>query len=141
MGVIADGIMAYAQPLIDASDGSPEQLQCAMTITQLCYNLALLPEDARDEFFDKIRPGLEMDDAEFDRFRYSVVIPMIERHQEMFPLMHRRAPFGSDPFAPPPRATAKTPAPAAVPPRIDRYAPCPCGSGDKYKFCCGKKSR
>lgn len=22
---------------------------------------------------------------------------------------------------------------------IDKYKPCPCGSGKKYKFCCGKK--
>jgi hypothetical protein len=25
------------------------------------------------------------------------------------------------------------------PPVLDRYAPCPCGSGKKFKFCCGAK--
>ena len=33
---------------------------------------------------------------------------------------------------------ATPPQPSAA---IDRYAPCPCGSGEKYKFCCGEKGR
>ena len=48
MGAIAEGIVAYAQPLLDQTDGSEEQLNKAFTISQLCYNLALLPEDSRD---------------------------------------------------------------------------------------------
>lgn len=36
-----------------------------------------------------MRPTLKMDDDEFEAFRRSVVIPMIRRHQEMFPRMHR----------------------------------------------------
>jgi uncharacterized protein YchJ len=26
-----------------------------------------------------------------------------------------------------------------VVPMVEPYAPCPCGSGNKFKFCCGKK--
>ena len=48
MGAIAEGIVAYAQPLLDQTDGSVEQMNKAMTISQLCWNLALLSEDARD---------------------------------------------------------------------------------------------
>jgi preprotein translocase subunit SecA len=29
--------------------------------------------------------------------------------------------------------------PARVPPKVGRNAPCPCGSGKKYKNCCLKK--
>jgi preprotein translocase subunit SecA len=36
-----------------------------------------------------------------------------------------------------PRAQAKTPA-AASHPRVGRNDPCPCGSGKKYKKCCGQ---
>jgi preprotein translocase subunit SecA len=36
---------------------------------------------------------------------------------------------------------ATTAAPAKTKPKVDRYAPCPCGSGKKYKFCCGAKGR
>ena len=38
MGAIAEGIAAYAQPLLDQTDGSLEQLNNAMTISQLCWN-------------------------------------------------------------------------------------------------------
>ena len=34
MGAIAEGIAAYAQPLLDQTDGSIEQLNKAMTISQ-----------------------------------------------------------------------------------------------------------
>ena len=49
MGAIADAIVAYAQPLLDATDGSVEEMNKAFTLSSLCYNLALLPEDRRDE--------------------------------------------------------------------------------------------
>ena len=45
MGAIAEAIVAYAQLLIDQTDGSMEQLNRAMTISQLCWNIALQPED------------------------------------------------------------------------------------------------
>jgi hypothetical protein len=43
MGALAEALVAYAQPLIDQTDGSLEQLNKAFAISQLCYNLALLP--------------------------------------------------------------------------------------------------
>ena len=39
MGAIADAFVAYAQPLIDQTDGSEEQLSQAFAMSQLCYNL------------------------------------------------------------------------------------------------------
>jgi uncharacterized protein len=48
------------------------------------------------------------------------------------------ATHGSSPAHPPAAATA--PAPAAAPGRVPgRNDPCPCGSGRKFKVCCGRK--
>ena len=58
MGAIAEGLVAYAQPLLDPTDGSEEQLNKAFTISQLCFNLALLPEDSRDTTLSEMRPAL-----------------------------------------------------------------------------------
>ena len=139
MGAIAEALVAYAQPLLDQTDGSEEQLNKAFTISQLCFNLALLPEDSRDTTLSEMRPALKMDDEEFDTFRRSIVVPMIRRHQEMFPQMHRRV--ATDPLqsGPSPRAHPRMAAPAEKYPGTDRYAPCPCNSGQKYKFCCGAR--
>ena len=48
----------------------------------------------------------------------------------------RRPPRSAPPSflsSPPPALSSKLPAP------VDRYDPCPCGSGKKYKFCCGAR--
>jgi hypothetical protein len=144
MGAIAEGFVAYAQPLLDQTDGSEGQLNKAFTISQLCFNLALLPEDSRDRAMSEMRPSLNMSDEEFDDFRRSIVVPMIRRHQEMFPQMHRRVSTNSSPSGPSPsgpslRARPRMTAAGEAYPGTDRYAPCPCNSGEKYKFCCGKK--
>ena len=90
MGAIADAIVAYMQPLLDQTDGSEEQLNKAAAIGQLCYNLALLPEDSRETTLGEMRASLGMNDEEFDEFRRSIVVPMIQRHEAMFPGLHRR---------------------------------------------------
>jgi uncharacterized protein YecA (UPF0149 family) len=141
MGAIAEAFVAYAQPLLDQTDGSHEQMSKAFALSQLCYNLALLPEDEREKSLSEMRPTLEMDDEEFDAFRHSVVIPMIRRHQEMFPLLHQRASTVFSRSALSPLAQPRGTVPAEAYPGTDRYAPCPCNSGEKYKFCCGKKRR
>jgi hypothetical protein len=87
MGAIAEGITAYAQPLVDQTDGSPKQVQAALTMAMLCWNLAILPDAELDEFLAGVRPSLKMDDEEFRAFRRDLVEPMIRRHREMFPRM------------------------------------------------------
>lgn len=143
MGAMGDAIGAYIQPLIDQTDGSPEDVKKALLLGQWCYNTALLPADEREEMFAEMRSSLGMDDDEFDDFRRSVLEPMIARHEQMFPLLHerRRAPasVGGRSSWPEPRPLASEPR-AAQPEKKstgDRYAPCPCGSGKKFKFCCG----
>jgi SEC-C motif len=146
MGVIAEAFAAYAQPLLDQTDGSEEQLNKAFAIGQLCYNLAVLPEDGRDQMLREMRSSLEMDDEQFDDFRRCIVLPMIRRHQEMFPRMHSRgstrfSQVGPSPTGPSLGAPQIQAARSEARPRTDPYAPCPCNSGRKYKFCCGKRGR
>ncbi|MFC1498632.1 SEC-C metal-binding domain-containing protein [Verrucomicrobiota bacterium] len=125
MGVMAESMVAYAQPLLDEADGSKEQMQHALSITQICWNLALLPETEQEESLATMRPALKMDDAEFADFRQSVIAPMIARHHEMFPNMPRMDSQGT----PPPREKKYA--------GTGRNARCPCNSGKKYKRCCG----
>jgi SEC-C motif len=138
MGAIAEGIVAYAQPLLDQTDGSMEQLNKALSISQFCWNLALLSEDARDQMLSTMRPSLDMNEEQFGEFQRSIIDPMIRRHIEMFPLMHRRGsttPWPSDPsLQAHSRATVGEAYPGTEP-----YALCPCKSGRKYKFCCRRK--
>ena len=140
MGAIAEGIVAYAQPLLDQTDGSAEQLNKALAISQLCWNLALLPENERDQMLSEMRPSLQMDEDQFDEFRRAIIDPMIRRHQEMFPLMHGRVSTAASPSGPPPPAHSRAAAGETYP-GTEPYAPCPCKSGRKYKFCCRRKGR
>jgi uncharacterized protein YecA (UPF0149 family) len=141
MGAITEGFLAYAQPILDQTDGSQEQLNKAFTISHLCFSLAQLPEDRRDTRLNEMRPVLKMDDEEFDEFRRSIVAPMIQRHQETFPRMHGRVASVPSQSKPSPRALPRMAAPAETYPSRDRYAPCPCNSGEKFKFCCGARGR
>jgi hypothetical protein len=141
MGAIAEAFVAYAQPLLDQTDGSQDQLSKAFAVSQFCYNLALSPEEMRETALSEMRATLEMDDEGFDAFRRTIVVPMIERHQQMFPRLHNRG--SADPWqsVPSVQAQPRTTASREAYPGTDRYAPCPCNSGQKYKFCCGMKRR
>ena len=131
MGAIADGFAAYARPLLEETDGSIDKMNRAMSFAQMCWNLALLPEDKRDAAIDEMKPALKMTDEEFADFRQNLILPMIHRHHEMFPGLHNRSKQGSDILGVMSSLTTKKY------PGTGRNAPCPCGSGRKYKFCCG----
>jgi hypothetical protein len=144
MGAIAEAFVAYAQPLLDQTDGSVDQLDKALAISQFCYNLAQMPEGSRERALSEMRLTLEMDDEEFDEFRRSIIVPMIRRHHEMFPRLHNRgstdfSQSGPSPSGPSFRTRPEMTARRERYPGTDRYAPCPGNSGRKYKFCCGKK--
>jgi|CXWL01.1.fsa_nt_gi hypothetical protein len=138
MGAIAEAIMAYAQPLIDQTDGSLDQLNRALALGQLCWNLALLPEEERDKVLGETRPTLKMEDDEFEAFRCSVVGPMIRRHEEMFPRMHGLDSMGHSKGTAASQTRPATLARTKKYPGTGRNAPCPCNSGRKYKLCCGR---
>ena len=130
MGAIAEAIAAYAQPLLEETDGSIDDMNRALTLAQLCWNLALMPEDQREAAIDEMKPALKMTDEEFADFRQNLILPMIHRHHEMFPGLH-------DHFKRTSNAVGVVSSPTKKHPGTDRDAPCPCGSGRKYKFCCG----
>ncbi|MCX7014457.1 MAG: SEC-C metal-binding domain-containing protein [Candidatus Sumerlaeota bacterium] len=131
-------MVAYAQPLLDETDGSPAQVQNALTLAQLCWNLALLPELGSDDSLSEMRKALKMDEDEFEGFRRDIILPMIQRHHEMFPGL---APIGSMDESgglPVPRTRPATASRAGKFPGTGRNEPCPCNSGKKYKRCCGR---
>jgi hypothetical protein len=80
-----------------------------------------------------------MDDEEFDIFRRSVVAPMIQRHKEMFPRMHGGLSLGRSESGPSPPAHPAKAGRGERYPGTPPHAPCPCNSGEKYKFCCRAK--
>lgn len=144
MGAIADAIMAYAKPLIDGTDGSVEKMNKALAISQACWNLALLPEEQRRAGLVDLRDCFQLGDEEFDEFERTILLPMIRRHEQMFPRMHQPgwlAPLEVERLEPdwPPAPAAKSSESTA--PQPGRYDPCPCNSGKKYKFCCGRGRR
>ena len=128
MGAIAESMLKYAQPLIEATDGSQEEMQRALSVAQMCWNIALLPEPEQEEMLVEIRSMLGMGEDEFTKFRESVIGPMILRHQDMFPNLSRK---DSRTSAAPPSGRKKYPG-------TGRNEPCPCNSGKKYKRCCGR---
>ena len=137
MGAIADAMVAYAQPLFDEAGGSPEQLNQAMLIAQICWNLALTPEEELESALADLQSTLKMDADEFEDFQRDVVLPMVERHYDMFPDMPRMGEEDQSQEASPP-PTPVAPLRSEKYPGTGRNAPCPCNSGKKYKRCCGQ---
>lgn len=147
MGIIAESIVSYAQPLIDESDGSLESMNQAMTMAQMCWNFAITPEDQRDAAIEKMKLAINMPDEEFVDFREVFINPMIRRHIEMFPGLHGRSEkkprFDDDLFYDKmfyDEAPNDESSPVESKNRgLGRNSPCPCGSGRKYKKCCGSR--
>ena len=138
MGAIAESIMAYAQPLLDETDGSIKQMNNALALGQVCWNLALMPEEACNEALREMRPSLKMEAGEFEAFRRNVVVPLIRRHQEMFPRMHGLGSTGASTRISAPPSGTTPPVSRAKYTGTGRNTPCPCNSGKKYKKCCGR---
>lgn len=127
MGILSDSMIAYAKPLLDDTDGSQEQMQYALHLAQLCWNLALLPEKEQMGVLEQMRPELKMNEEEFSDFCKSVFAPMIQRHRDMFPSRHRVV-----------SKKAVQSIRKEKYPGTGRNDLCPCDSGKKYKKCCGR---
>ncbi len=137
MGAMAEAVLAYAQPLLDQTDGSLEQMNNALAMSGLCYNIGILPESKRPAMLSDIKARFAMDDDEFADFYSEIVHPMLKRFDALFPKMHAEnvntshdSPSRSSPI------TAESHPKSAEP---QPYSPCPCDSGKKYKFCCKQK--
>ncbi|MBN1642873.1 MAG: anaerobic sulfatase maturase [Anaerolineae bacterium] len=61
-------------------------------------------------------------------------------YQQLFAYAERRLSALSARIPPPPPPLAPSPAPPAEPRVVGRNDLCPCGSGKKYKQCCGRRS-
>src|SRR4051812_32017849 len=138
MGVIAESIATYAQPLLDDTDGSIEQMNRALQVGTLCWNLALLPEEDLAGALVEMGRSLEMNEDEFEAFRRTVVVPMIRRKKEIFRGMRGVGAGGPKKDFPAPPPPAPPPVSREKYPGTGRNAPCPCNSGHKYKKCCGR---
>jgi preprotein translocase subunit SecA len=133
MGAIADAIAAYAEPLLKDSSGTPEGIQFAFAMAQLCWNLAVAPEEEWDEILNFMKKELKLEDAEFEECKRDIFFPMVKRHKEMFPNLHDKN-SGHDVrnFLSDERFMSNQKQ------RVGRNSPCPCRSGKKFKQCCGK---
>ena len=140
MGAIAEAMVAYAQPLIDDCDGSIEGMNKAFMLSSVCYNLGRLPEEKRESMISEMQAKFGLNDVEFEEFRQSVLSPMLQRYETMFGGRQLNG-FGNSLQSRTRRSSRPTEeATGEEKLRVDRYAPCSCNSGLKYKFCCGKKS-
>ena len=79
----------------------------------------------------KTSPWMTRNSTYFD---VQSLAPMILRHKEMFPFMHRRISGGPSQTGPSLSARPRSASSGEKYPGTDRYAPCPCNSGEKYKF-------
>jgi len=138
LGHFGNAFAEYVQPLIDQCDGSEEQIKTAFMLGQVCWNLALSPADIREEMYCDMQRTFKLDNVKFEELLDSTIFPMIRRHVEMFPHMHH--PDSSDGLE------GLSEWAEDVPEHVQEgksketspNAPCPCGSGKKYKRCCGR---
>jgi uncharacterized protein YecA (UPF0149 family) len=137
MGAMGESIAAYAQPLLDDTDGSIEQLNKALSLGQICWNLAIMPEELRKDALIEMRQTLKMEAGEFEAFQRDFILPMIRRHEEIFPHMHGLASKWAAPGTSALPFHTTPPVSSEKYPGTGRNAPCPCNSGKKYKKCCG----
>jgi uncharacterized protein YecA (UPF0149 family) len=147
MGAIGEALLEYMRPLTDATDGSPEELEKALALGQLCFNLGQMDQDSRSDHLEKLRESMGLSVEEYAEFFVNLILPMMIRHEEMFPRkkMKQTSVLSVDDQPDDRLMTKVDKTPHTSPVRrdrnLDRYAPCTCDSGKKYKFCCGAPRR
>ena len=85
-----------------------------------------MSEEEQEAAIDRMKTAINMTDGKFAEFRRCIVLPMIQRHHEMFPEMHEHSKQESE-------TVSIAFSPYEKKPRTGRNDPCPCGSGRKYK--------
>lgn len=127
MGSISDAVLRYGRPVLDATDGSHEQMAQAIKLIQLYWNVAMQPQHEREAELVKQLGQLDIPEEDWGAVREQVA-SMVERHQAMFPGMHQGEGIGE--------LLGGGRRPREKYPGARRTRPCPCGSGKKYKHCC-----
>lgn len=138
MGALGDALAAYVQPLIDKTDGSKKQVERAFSLGQICWNLAVAPEDSREKLLASTQQTLHMSDEEFSEMMTTIILPMIQRYYDMFENNPAAAMPNTSWDASPRTTDMAIGGQSELYPKISRNAPCPCHSGKKYKQCCGR---
>lgn len=90
-GGSGNAIQSFLQPLIDQTDGSPEQVEKAISLGMLFWNMALTPDDI--DLTQELRQTLvEVGIADPDEQKefFALARREVERHRRLFPEMHRR---------------------------------------------------
>jgi SEC-C motif len=83
-------MMDFAQPLIDQSDGSIDALNKALSIAMIFWNLAIMPEQEREQALVEIMAEMSVSESEGVQSAFQALAEtMIERHRQMFPELHR----------------------------------------------------
>jgi hypothetical protein len=112
----------------------------AMQLTQVCYNLAILSPERRLEALREFQLSMQMVDADFAEFQQDVVDPMIRRCDAAIPNVLSAVQRRFD-FLPSSEWEESDDDKLPKPTTLDRYSPCACGSGKKFKFCRGCRVR
>jgi hypothetical protein len=85
-GGIADQMMRFSQPLIEAAGGIPERLERAMALGMLFWNIAIAGEDGEETLVIALKE-IAKTEEEAAEFR-ALAASMVERHERMFPALH-----------------------------------------------------
>jgi hypothetical protein len=127
MGAIDDAVPDFAQSLLDATGGSVQGANRALSLSEALANVALLPKEERDDLIRKMQPIVESRGMDFEEFRTSLLDPVLQKYDEVWAKLQ-------------PNVSSLGPSTHGARvekyPGTDPYAPCPCNSGRKYKFCC-----
>lgn len=85
----AQRMQDFAQPLLEATDGSREQLEHALRVGMLFWNLAIMQDEGeREKMLDEMTSKVTSDENRRQDFRL-IARQMVERHRRMFPELHR----------------------------------------------------
>lgn len=125
--------------LLDQMNGSMQHVNQALALTEFCYNLSLLTPPERCKVLRKMQLDTGMSDADLAEVRRDWIDPMVQHCEDALLRGEFRGRL--------PEAVVYLPEmdhPADDHDRklttTDRYSPCPCNSGKKYKFCCGRSA-
>ena len=85
----ASQMMAFAQPLLDETDGSQEQMNRMFQLAAIFWNLALFRDgEERDQQIDDLLDSFKLEGQARSDFAQKARA-MVERHRTMFPHLHR----------------------------------------------------
>jgi SEC-C motif len=86
----AQQMMDFAQPLVEANDGSTDGLNKALTMGMFFWNLAISPTEDREKAMAEMLASFDKAEMEVRTAFQEMANVMVERHEAMFPELHAR---------------------------------------------------